>query len=57
MFIETEMMDESVYSRDLANLRYLLFFGSMNRTKGIYVLAEALCTVMPRCPDMHFLFS
>ncbi|HEX9666461.1 MAG TPA: glycosyltransferase family 4 protein [Thermodesulfobacteriota bacterium] len=56
MFIETEMTDESVYARNLANLRYLLFFGWITRLKGLYVLVEALRTVMPRCPDMHFVF-
>ncbi len=56
VFIETEMTDESVYARNLANLRYLLFFGTIYRLKGLFVLAEALRTVMPRCPDMHFVF-
>lgn len=55
-FIETEKMDESVYSQKVANLRYLLFFGSFNRIKGLHVLADALGTVMPQCRDMHFVF-
>jgi glycosyltransferase involved in cell wall biosynthesis len=56
VFIETEKLDESVYSQNIANLRYLLFFGSFNRTKGLHVLAEALAKVMPQCTDMHFVF-
>lgn len=57
VFVDAEVMDEAAYARNLTNLRYLMFFGTIYRLKGLYVLAKALHTVMPRCPDMHFVFA
>jgi glycosyltransferase involved in cell wall biosynthesis len=56
VFVETELRDESVYTRNLLNVRYFLYFGWLTRLKGVYVLAEALRTVMHHCPDIHFVF-
>lgn len=51
--IEVRTFDRSVVETRLAGLRYLLYFGTINRLKGGFVLAEALPLVLQRHPDMH----
>lgn len=55
-FLENQTRDDSVYTRMLAGKRYLMFVGAMSSLKGVHVLDEALRVVLPKCPEMHFVF-
>jgi len=45
--------DDALYRKDLSGKRYLLFFGSLNRIKGIDVLAQALPGIFESASDIQ----
>jgi glycosyltransferase involved in cell wall biosynthesis len=51
---ENESFDDEVYRRHLAGVHYMLYFGRINKIKGILALADALSILLPRYPEMHF---
>lgn len=55
-FIETKELDESIYQKNLANKKYLLFYGSIGLLKGCKLIAECLPEVLAKYPEMHFVF-
>lgn len=48
--------DYSIYNRYAEGKRYLLFFGTLGRLKGIGVIADILAGILEAYPDMHFIF-
>lgn len=55
-YLETEAQDDAVYTDYLKDKRYILFFGRLQKLKGVHVLGEALPSVFDRCPDLHAVF-
>lgn len=53
---ENNMMDSTVYDRELKQKKYLLFFGTMNYLKGIHVIASVLDDILEKYPEMYFVF-
>lgn len=54
--LDTQNLDESVYQERLIGKKYLLFWGTLSRLKGIRVLAEILPELLAAHPDLHFVF-
>jgi glycosyltransferase involved in cell wall biosynthesis len=49
--------DDSIYRKHLTGItKYGLYFGSLTKYKGIYVLAESLKKFLEERPDYHFVF-
>ena len=49
-------LDDSYYREHLVDVKYLLFFGSLSRIKGIDLLAEVIPTVLDHQDDLAFVF-
>lgn len=47
-------VDPSYYNQKLRGRRYLLFFGTLSRIKGVDVLAQVMPGVLGSNPDLHF---
>jgi glycosyltransferase involved in cell wall biosynthesis len=54
-FVKVEP-DISLYEKELSGLRYLLFFGTMSRMKGVDLIADAIPVILRSHPDTHFVF-
>jgi glycosyltransferase involved in cell wall biosynthesis len=54
--LEAEELDSSVYQQQLADKKYLLFFGTIGFLKGGEVLAKSLPSVLAEYPEMYFVF-
>jgi glycosyltransferase involved in cell wall biosynthesis len=53
---EVNRLDESVYSDQLADKTYLLYFGRLQQHKGAHILGDALPEIFNRCPDITAVF-
>jgi glycogen(starch) synthase len=53
MYLETNDWDSSVYDQLLKDKNYLLFFGRLERRKGVHILAQALVRVLEENPNMY----
>lgn len=53
MYLEANNWDSSLYDQLLNDKNYLLFFGRLERRKGVHILAQALVRVLDENPDMH----
>jgi glycosyltransferase involved in cell wall biosynthesis len=49
-------LDDSYYREHLVDVKYLLFFGTLSRIKGIDLLAEALPSILQHRDDLAFVF-
>jgi glycosyltransferase involved in cell wall biosynthesis len=54
--VQTESLDESFYESHLKGMKYLLYFGTLNRMKGLEVLSRTIGTLTQEFPDLHFVF-
>jgi glycosyltransferase involved in cell wall biosynthesis len=45
--------DESFYDQNLKDLKYLLFFGTLNKMKGIEIISRAIRPILEEFPDIH----
>jgi glycosyltransferase involved in cell wall biosynthesis len=50
---QPEAQDESFYRSHLQGANYLLFFGALNKMKGIEVLSRAIGPLLQEFPDLH----
>jgi len=48
--------DVSLYEKELAGIRYFLFFGTMSKMKGVDLIADAIPRIMRSHPETHFVF-
>jgi glycosyltransferase involved in cell wall biosynthesis len=48
--------DPSFYERHLSGQRYLLYFGTLNRIKGVDLLAPVAGKLLPRHPELNLVF-
>ena len=48
--------DVSLYEKELLGVRYLLFFGTMSKMKGVDLIADAIHGILRSHPDTHFVF-
>jgi glycosyltransferase involved in cell wall biosynthesis len=48
--------DESFYAQNLKGMQYLLFFGTLNRMKGIEIIARSVGQLVEEFPDLHLVF-
>ena len=48
--------DISLYEKELAGLRYFLFFGTLSKMKGVDLIADAIPRILRSHPDAHFVF-
>ena len=53
---QTEALDDSFYERHLRGMKYLLYFGTLNRMKGLEVLSQVIGPMIKAFPDLHFAF-
>lgn len=49
-------LDETFFTQNLRGLKYLLFFGTLNRMKGVEVISRAIGELVAEFPDLHFVF-
>jgi glycosyltransferase involved in cell wall biosynthesis len=49
-------LDESLYEQELSGIRYLLYFGSLSKTKGVDLFGDAIPAIIRSHPDTHFVF-
>ena len=54
-FIKVEP-DDLLYKRELAGIRYLLFFGTLSKIKGVDLIADIIPAVIRIHPEIHFVF-
>jgi glycosyltransferase involved in cell wall biosynthesis len=54
-FVKTEP-DASLYEKELSGIRYLLFFGTLSKMKGVDLIADAIPGILRSHPDIHFVF-
>ncbi len=54
--LETNDFDRSIFQRNLAGKKYLIFFGTIGVLKGCEVLARILPIILSQYPEMHFVF-
>jgi len=48
--------DASRYEKELSGIRYLLFFGTMSKMKGVDLIANAIPGILSSHPEVHFVF-
>lgn len=48
--------DASLYEKELSGIRYLLFFGTLSKIKGVDLLADAIPAIIRSHPEIHFVF-
>ena len=48
--------DVSLYKKELSGIHYLLYFGTLSRTKGVDLISDAIPTIMRYHPETHFVF-
>ena len=48
--------DESLYEKELTGIRYLLYFGTLSKIKGIDLMADAIPVILRSQPEIHFVF-
>jgi glycosyltransferase involved in cell wall biosynthesis len=51
-----ENQDESFYGQNLKGMKYLLFFGTLNRLKGMEIISKSAGGLIEEYPDLHFVF-
>ena len=51
---ETEKLDRSIFEKELSGKKYLLFWGSIGRHKGIETLADTIEALMEKNPELYF---
>ncbi|MBN2148897.1 MAG: glycosyltransferase family 4 protein [Anaerolineales bacterium] len=51
-----EGLDDSFYLDNLSGKKYLLYFGTLKRLKGIQVVSRAISHILSDFPDIHFVF-
>jgi glycosyltransferase involved in cell wall biosynthesis len=51
-----ENLDESFFNQNLKGMKYLLFFGTLNRMKGIEIISRSVGGLLEEFPDLHFVF-
>lgn len=52
-YMETTTWDRRIHDQHLAGTPYVLYFGRLQRLKGVHVLAQALPHFLERHPDAH----
>jgi glycosyltransferase involved in cell wall biosynthesis len=48
--------DESFYEQNLHGMKYLLYFGTLNRMKGMEIISKSVSGILEEFPDLHFVF-
>jgi glycosyltransferase involved in cell wall biosynthesis len=54
--VYNENQDESFYGQNLKGMKYLLFFGTLNRLKGMEIISKSAGGLIEEYPDLHFVF-
>jgi|GEM_PF-384342 len=54
--VYNENQDESFYDQNLKGMKYLLFFGTLNRLKGMEIISKSAGGLIEEFPDIHFVF-
>lgn len=54
--VNTTLLNERVYKELLEGKKYFLFFGTLNRLKGIGTIGEILPAFLQKYPDRYFVF-
>lgn len=54
--IALDSCDSNLYEKNLNGKQYLLFFGSLSREKGIYVIEKIIFDFLDRNKDFYFVF-
>jgi glycosyltransferase involved in cell wall biosynthesis len=54
--VHSEDLDDSFYETHLKGMKYLLYFGTLNRMKGVEVLSRAIGSLVEEFPDLHVVF-
>ena len=49
-------LDNAFFKRNLQQTKYLLYFGTLNRMKGLEVISKSLEGLVAEYPDLHFVF-
>ncbi len=52
----SEDMDDLFYDTHLRGMKYLLYFGTLNRMKGVEVLSRTIGPLVDEFPDLHVVF-
>jgi len=55
-YIEETKLDNRIYKKEIEGKKYLLFFGRLEKKKGVHILAEALPEVFSKIPELHAVF-
>lgn len=48
------VLDQSFYHQNLANMKYMLYFGTLCRHKGVDILLKTIPDILKDYPDLHF---
>ena len=54
--MDTDHLDDSVYTEHLQNKKYLLFYGSIGHIKGVGTIAKIIHTLLSQHRDLQFVF-
>ncbi|MDF1579418.1 MAG: glycosyltransferase family 4 protein [Desulfuromonadales bacterium] len=54
--VNSQKWDDSVYRGSLAGKRYLLFYGTLGRLKGVATIAEIIRPLLTQNPELYFVF-
>lgn len=50
-------MDDRLFRENLAGKKYLLFFGSLSKLKGVHLIAEIIGELLSEHPEINFVFA
>jgi glycosyltransferase involved in cell wall biosynthesis len=48
--------NSTIYDREFKGKKYFLYFGTLNRAKGVDILADVIPNILQKWKDVHFVF-
>lgn len=55
--VDTKNLDRSFYQKNLSGMQYFLFFGTLNKIKGVDLLSSVIPEVIKKHPEIIFVFT
>lgn len=56
-FIDVDNLNNEIYDNHMKDKRYILYFGSLSRLKGLLTIADIVEPLLRKYPDIYFVFA